>query len=87
MYHKVWNTNINVNPANFFGNSYNDTLTAIQRVRNEDFVRIGDVTYLSTILTNEHICDVIFTRDRFFKSNFAFATYKGFPYLKMFNER
>ena len=87
IYKDVWDKRINVNPENFYGPLYSDIILSLQRVQSEDFVRIGDVSYLLLVLTKENTCDVTVSSDRFFKSNFAFPTYKGFPYLRMFNQR
>ena len=64
-----------------------DFLSIIHRVRTEQFVMIFYLDSLRYLLKKHEICDVAVSKDRFFKSNFAFTTPKNFPYADMFNRR
>ena len=83
---KIWETNMNVNPKNFYPLTQEGTLTAIRRVQKEKFVILGSIGWHSTILERNSVCDVTSGRG-FIQSPAAFAVYKGFPYLEMFNSR
>ena len=87
VYRRVYETNIIVNPDNFYQSSYQATLNANDRVRREDFVRIGATTYSAVTLAKEGICDAQVSNAQFFPSSLGFPVTKGFPYLEMFNRR
>ncbi len=87
MYKSVWDSNINVHPRNLEGNSYQDFLQSFQRVRRENFVKFADYGFLDSTIKNEGFCDVIVAPERFFKSNYAIAARKGFPFAETFNKR
>ena len=87
VYTEIWNRNVNVNPENVYNLTRQGTRAAFERVRREKFVRIGTIVFTSFFLANEGICDVQLTNSRFFPTALAFATYKGFPYLEMFNKK
>ena len=59
----------------------------MDRVRNEKFVFMSTVTHLSLLVDRDDNCDLTVSSERFFKTYDSFATYKGFPYLDMFNAR
>ena len=50
MYKKIWENNINVNPDNI--EDIDDYTKAIQRIRNEKFVRIGEYSILKSELAS-----------------------------------
>ena len=87
IYKKVYETNIIVNPENLYKSSYQATLDAINRVRRENFVRIGATTYSAVALAKEGICDAQVSNAKFFPSSLGFPATKGFPYLEMFNRK
>ena len=62
VYKDVWETNMNVNPANFYG--YSDIENTIHRVQTEKFVHFGDYTFLAVSVANAGICDVAFSNDK-----------------------
>ncbi len=87
VYKTLWENNINVNPENIYSGGMENYLKALQRARTEKFVRLSDVGFLKDTIMTEGFCDLAVAPERFFKSNYAMATQKGFPYLEKFNNR
>ena len=87
VYKTVWENNINVNPENLDDNTDRAKDKSYQKIQHEKYVRIGEYTELNNYLGKKQKCDVMLTEKRFYESSFAFATYKGFPFLNMFNKR
>ena len=56
-----------------------------ERVKNEKFIYLEEYTYAESFTWDD--CDLTLTKEKFFKANFGFPVYKGFPYMEMFNER
>ena len=76
---------MDVNPENFYKGTYEATLDAIDRVKRENFVRIGATTYSAVTLAKEGICDAEVSNVKFYPSSLGFPVTKEFPYLEMFN--
>ena len=57
----------------------------IDRVKNDKFIYFEEYTYAGTFTWDD--CELTLTEEKFFKANFGFPVYKGFPYLDMFNQR
>ena len=88
VYKKVWDNNINVNPDNIQEVNDDTINTIIDRVRNENFVRIGDYTLLKFTLISGRNCDIILLEKTFHFSSFAFPVSKDFfHYIEHFNQR
>ncbi len=89
MYKDVWETNINVSPENFSLDKGETILTDFNRVRNQKYVKIGDASYLLALMHRSKggFCDLALAPDRFFKSSYAMATNKNFPYVRRFNKK
>ena len=87
VFKEVWNKNINVNPMNFYKTAYNSRVAMLQRSRDENFVAISSLAYLSTSLAKEGFCDLVIAKDRFLRRNAAFAVFQDFPFLQMFNKK
>ena len=85
MYKQIWENNINVNPDNI--EDIYDYTKAIQRIRNEKFVRIGEYSVLKFELASAGVCDITLLEKTFHFTSLAFTTHKSFLYTEHFNER
>ncbi len=86
LYKRIWDAQISVNEKNLESAGYGSVMSAVERIRRERYVRIGGKAFTSGFLRRERICDVRLAKHEFFKSSLVFPTYKGFPYLNMFNQ-
>ena len=57
----------------------------INRVKNDKFIYFEEYTYADSFTWND--CELTLTKEKFFKANFGFPVYKGFPYMDMFNQK
>ncbi len=87
-YRDVWERSVLRSPENLYSLPYNfDTFMRMSaRIRSEDFVFIADTSGLQFFIARMRICDIVISRERFFKANVAFPAQKDFPFLKMFND-
>ena len=74
---------MNGNPKNFYNN---DCIAAIKRMQKEKYVHISDQTVIRMNLIQEGACDVTVSKQKFFKTSFAFPVSKDFPYTDVFNK-
>ena len=82
IYKEIWEKKIKPYPDNLFPNAK----AGITRVKNDpNFVYIEEVTYGRSLFPND--CNLTFSKDRFFKANFAFGVHKDFPYTQVFNKK
>ena len=70
------------NPDNFFGQDFGPP---IKRAQTDKSVCVMDEHLIKMELRQMDVCDVTVSKEKFFKSSFAFPVSKDFPSTDVFN--
>ncbi len=84
---ELWEQKIEPHPENLLPFSTEGFEEHLLRMRSRDYALLGLMLDFEMRISRLKPCDLAIGKERFFAGHLAYPTYKGFPYLHMFQKR